>query len=65
MKRYRGKKRLSVIEKRAWQKKFLKAQDAIFSKFAYRAYKELGPGMIQIELNDCMPLIIPGLHVLE
>ena len=42
MKRYRGKKRLSIIEKRAWQKKFLKAQEAILSDFAYKAYKELG-----------------------
>jgi len=51
MKIYRGKKRLVTMEKQAWQKKFLRAQDALLSDYAYKAYKELGSGMVYIELN--------------
>jgi hypothetical protein len=64
MKKHRGKKSLAFVEKRAWQRKFIKAQGPILSDFAYSSYKEYGvPGVIWIKLNDCMPLIIPGANI--
>lgn len=54
---------LLELDKIGWQRKYLKAQESIFSKGAFHCYKKSGRGILYVDISKCTELTVCGLNL--